>query len=83
MSGAVKHISGQIEKSEITGAIVADAIAGDKVTKHAILFLNHCDYARLGCGGGVAERGCDSVFVISEVVTQYRTRWLQSEEVSA
>ena len=77
-----KSITGQVQVDEISGSVVADSVERN-ATKKAIVFLNHCDYAFLGCSGIVAGRGCDSVFVIREIYTEYRSRWFEGEEVEA
>jgi len=69
----LQSISAQIVKSEVTGQLAAD----DALLNETLcVFLNHCGYDRLSCGGVLAEHNCAEVFVIRECDTQYKSRWL-------
>ncbi len=74
-------LNAKIVKNTLSAQITADALEGDSVSKQRIVFLNHCGYDKLSCGGAVADCGCDSVFIISELVTEYSSRWRMSELV--
>lgn len=85
--GAEQAISGQIEATAISGQVDANEIEGHSLQstssrdRTTIIYLNHCDYTLLGCGGAVANKTCASVFVIREIISEFATRWLQSEEI--
>ena len=44
-------ITGQVQADAISGQVQADDVVGDDVVVHAIKFIDHCDYDKLGCGG--------------------------------
>jgi len=67
-----QSISAQIVKSEVTGQLTKNELANET----SCVFLNHCGYDRLSCGGVLAEHSCAEVFVIRELDTQYKSRWL-------
>ena len=67
-----QSISAQIVKSEVTGQLTKNELANETDT----IFLNHCGYDYLSCGGLVAEHSCAEVFIIKELDTEYKSRWL-------
>ena len=67
-----QSISAQIVKSEVTGQLTKNELLNET----SCVFLNHCGYDRLSCGGVLAEHSCAEVFVIRELDTQYKSRWL-------
>ena len=69
-----QNISAQIVKNELTGQLTKNELLNE--TK--CIFLNHCGYDKLSCGGVLAEHSCAEVFIIKELDTEYRTRWLTS-----
>ncbi len=66
-----QSISAQIVKSEVSGQLIKNSLTNET----SCIFLNHCGYDKLSCGGLVAEHSCAEVFIIKELDTIYKSRW--------
>ena len=66
-----QNISAQIVKSNVFGQLTKNELLNEE----KVVFLNHCGYDRLSCGGVLAEHSCAEVFIIKECDTLHKSRW--------
>jgi len=66
-----QSISAQIVKSNVFGQLTKNELLNEE----KCIFLNHCGYDKLSCGGVLAEHSCAEVFIIKECDTLHKSRW--------